>query len=139
GRQYGASDHDVGETIGGDCANALSICPPALAIVRSISSLLVTGYKQNSRSRNWICGHLQSKLELHLCCQRCRVAVIGNVDVRNDSKYALLFFRLELLGSNLDRVGLNVDGDAIGWKPQLDAGHNLELVRIEDDWGRCPA
>src|SRR5262245_4698381 len=59
GRQYGASDHDVGETIGGDCTHALSICSPALAVVWSISTLLRTGYNEDSRSRNWIYGDLQ--------------------------------------------------------------------------------
>jgi hypothetical protein len=60
GRQYGTSDYDVGETIGGDCANALSICSPALAIVRSVSSLFAAGYKEDSSSRNWTRRYLLS-------------------------------------------------------------------------------
>src|SRR5207245_10725007 len=138
GRQYGTSDHDVRKTIGGDCAKALSICSPALAIVRSISSLLGTGNKEASRSRNWICRDLQGQLEFHLWCQRCRIALIGNVKIRNNSEHALLFFGLELLGSNFDGVVMNIDSDAIGCNSQLDADHNFEVVRIEDDRGRYP-
>src|SRR5258708_27878998 len=61
GRQYGTSDHDVGQTIGGDCTKALSICSPALAIVRSISSLLCTGYKEDSLSPHLASGDLQNQ------------------------------------------------------------------------------
>src|SRR6201987_4288701 len=138
GRQYGASDHDVGKTIGGDCAKALSICSPALAIVRSISSLLGTGYKEDSRSRNGICRDLQSQLELHPCRQRCRIALIGNVKIWNDSEHALLFLGLELLGSNFDRIVMNIDGGPAGCNSQLDTGHNFELVRSQCDRCRCP-
>src|SRR5882672_3050675 len=126
GRQYGTSDHDVGKTIGGDCAKTLSICFPALTIVWSISSLLGTGYKQHSRSRNWIYGHLQSELELHLWCQWRWIVLIGNVKIRNNSEHTLLFFGLELFVSNFDWVVMNIDSDAIDWNSQLDAGHNSE-------------
>src|SRR4029077_115132 len=33
---------------------------------------------------------------------------------------------------------MNLDSGAIGCNSQLDAGHNFELVRIEDDRGRYP-
>ena len=100
--------------------------------------MLGTGHKEDSRSRNWICRDLQSQLELHPCRQRCRIALIGNVKIRNDSEHALLFFGPELLGSNLDRVVMNIDSGALGCNSQLDTGHNFELIRIQYDRGRYP-
>src|SRR5262249_30597570 len=138
GRQYGTSYHDVRKTIGGDCTEAFSICCPALPIVRSISCLLGTGYNEHSRSSKWIGRNFQGQLEFHLRRERCRITLIGDVKIRNDSEHALLFFGLELLGSNLDRIIMNINSGALSCNSQLDASHNFELTWTQFDRGRYP-
>src|SRR5437660_12536411 len=106
--QNGAADHDVREAIRSDCAKALSICSPALAIVWSISGLLGSGYKEDSRSRNSNCRDLQRQIELHPCRQRRRIALIGNIKIPNDSEHALLCFAMKLCFSNFDSAIMNI-------------------------------
>src|ERR1700691_3729644 len=94
--QYGAADQDVGKTISGGCANTLSICPPTLSVIQAISGLPCSGDQEDSGCGDWICRDFQGQLELHSRGQWRWVALIRNVEVRNDSEHALLLLGLEL-------------------------------------------
>src|SRR3984957_1706950 len=112
--QYGAADHDVGKTIGGGCAKALSICPPTLAVIQTISSLSSSGDQEGSGRGDWIGGDFQGQLEFHSRGQWRWVALIRNVKVRNDSEHALLLLTLELLSCDLNGIVMNINRNSFG-------------------------
>ena len=97
GRQYGASDHNVRKTISRGYADALTIGIPALPVLGTVSRLSGAGDEQNSGSSHWIGRRLQCKLKFHFCGERCRVLLIGDVEVGNESQHPLMFLGLELL------------------------------------------
>src|ERR1700722_3242173 len=138
GRQYGAADHDVRETVGGSRAKSFSISPPALAVLRSIRGLPGGRNQGDAGSGDRISGNLEGELEFHLRGEWRRITLIRNVEVWNDSENALPLLGLELLGGNFYRIVMNVNRCLLRLNPELDASNNFELSWIYGDGGRCP-
>src|SRR5215472_4819678 len=84
GRQYCATDHNVRETIGGRCAEALAVRIPSLTVLGTVGRLPDSGHTKNAGNSNRICRYLERKLKLHLGRKRYRILFIRDVEVRHD-------------------------------------------------------
>src|ERR1700723_4637507 len=99
--QDGPAEHEVGETVGIDSTEALSVPLRTQEVVGGVCCLVDACKEGCPDKRDRVDGGLKGKREFQLRRERRWIVIINDVEIGNDPKNALLLLELELCDCDL--------------------------------------
>ncbi len=136
--QNSATDHDVGEPVGGYRAKALAVTDCPLLIVWSASRLIDPGKRCDTKDRDHIARSSHCQVKLQFSGEWRGTGVVNHVKVRDDAESALRFLDLDLLGGDFYRRIAHVHRSCRRRDLQLAVRQNEVLAGTEDNARRIP-
>src|SRR5271165_445704 len=130
-----SANHNAGKAVCSGDSIPLTVPLGTLLEVWAVCRLAYAGYDAYAKGGYRISRDFHCKLEFKFGSERLGMAIVINIEVRDNAQDALLFLHGDLLGSNLYRRVMHINAGLHFFKPEFAARQEFVLAWLKHDSG----